>query len=87
MSYISNNNEEPFEEHFEEPRVRRRSIKETLTVCPKCFSPSKMTPGFFIASSYSCENPECSWTGTLAIEVDREDYKEFLEKQARQPPK
>ena len=46
-----------------------------------------MTPGFFIASSYSCENPECSWTGTLAIEVDREDYKEFLEKQGRQPPK
>ncbi|GAH51028.1 unnamed protein product [marine sediment metagenome] len=80
MSYITTNDEEP----FEEPRVRRRSIKETLTVCPKCFSITKMTPGLFISSSYSCENPECGWTGTLAIEVDRTDYQEFLEKQARQ---
>jgi hypothetical protein len=87
VSYITANDEEPFEEIFGEPSVRRRSIRETLTVCPKCFSPSKMTPGFFIASSYSCENPECNWTGTLAIEVDREDYKEFLEKQGRKPMK
>ena len=87
MSYITANDEEPFEEFFEEPRVRRRSIKETITVCPKCFSPSKMTPGFFIASSYSCENPDCGWTGTLAIEVDIEDYQKFLAKQARKSPK
>lgn len=88
MSYITANDEEPLEDSFDEPHVRRRRpIKETLTVCPKCFSPSKMTPGFLIASSYSCENPECSWTGTLAIEVDREEYKEFLEKQARQSSK
>ncbi len=86
MSYITTNDEEPFEEFLEEPRIRRRSIKETLTVCPKCFSPSKLIPGFF-SSRYSCENPACGWVGSLVIEVDRTDYQEFLEKQARQTTK
>lgn len=80
MSYITANDEDP----FEEPRMRRRSMRETLTVCPKCFSISKMNPGGLFSSSYHCENPACGWVGTLVIEVDRTDYQEFLEKRARE---
>ena len=86
MSYITNNDKEPFEEVLEEPRIRRRPIRESLTVCPRCFSPTKLTPGFF-SSSYSCENLDCGWVGSLVIEVDRTEYQEFLEKQARQSTK
>jgi hypothetical protein len=86
VSYITNNDEEPIEEFLEEPRMRRRPIRETLTVCPKCFSQTKLTPGFF-SSSYSCENQGCGWVGSLVIEVDRTEYQEFLEKQARQSTK
>ncbi|MBY9002161.1 MAG: hypothetical protein KGD64_14670 [Candidatus Heimdallarchaeota archaeon] len=79
MSYITADKKDS----SEKPHFRRRSIKETLTVCPKCFSTTKMTPGLFISASYTCSNHECGWVGTLGIEVDRQEYMEFLEKQAR----
>ena len=69
---------------FEKPGFRRRSIRETLTVCPKCFSVTKMTPGVFISASYSCSNPDCNWSGTLVIEVDKTEYMDFLAKQSQE---
>ena len=86
MSYITTNDEESFEEFLEEPSIRSRSVKETLTVCPKCFSRTRLIPGFF-SSRYSCENPVCGWAGSLVIEVDRTDYQEFLEKRSRESTK
>lgn len=80
MSHITDNEEEP----FEDPVLRRRSIKETMTVCPKCFSPTKRIPTVFTSSRYSCTNSECGWAGSLVIEVDREEYQEFMLKQANQ---
>lgn len=76
MKSISENNEE-FPKNGFLPKIKRRSIREVLTVCPICFSPSKPTTEIFIPGHYTCSNKECGWNGTIPIEVNKEDYEKF----------
>ena len=77
MKSISENNEEFPKGDFLQ-KIKRRSIREILTVCPICFSPSKPTTEIFIPGHYTCSNKECGWNGTIPIEVTKEDYEKFM---------
>ena len=78
MKFIPENNDELSKRDFF-PKIKRRSIRDVLTVCPICFSPSKPTTEIFIPGHYTCTNKDCGWNGTMAIEVTKEDYEKFRE--------
>jgi len=67
------------QEEDSKAKFTRRSIKETITVCPICFSPTVSQSGLF-NRKYVCTNENCNWEGSLAIEVSAEDYKQFVKK-------
>ncbi len=76
MKFIPDKNEELPRRDFL-PKIKRRSIRDVLTVCPICFSPSKPTTEIFIPGHYTCTNKDCGWNGTIPIEVTKEDYEKF----------
>ncbi|MHA1686193.1 MAG: hypothetical protein ACTSYD_07240 [Candidatus Heimdallarchaeaceae archaeon] len=56
-------------------KITRSAFKDVIQVCPLCFSPvrSKGLASNFL-TEYACTNPDCGWTGTIVIEVDKEEY-------------
>ena len=75
MTYIPEIEED---EEFPKPPIKRRSIKDTVSVCPKCMYPTKYIPAVFGTPQRICTNDDCGWSGTITIEVTREDYEEFM---------
>ena len=55
-----------------------------MTVCPVCFYPTKYLPAVFGVPKHLCTNEECGWSGTIAIEVSKEDYENFLEERKKE---
>ncbi len=55
-----------------------------MSVCPACFHPTKYIPAVFGMPQHSCTNEECGWSGTIAVEVNFEDYKEFVKQQQQE---
>ncbi len=78
MKSIPEENEELSKRDFF-PKIKKRPIRDILTVCPICFSPSKPTTEIFIPGHYTCTDKDCGWSGTIPIEVTREDYEKFRE--------
>ena len=70
------------------PKLTRRAFKDVIQVCPLCFSPvrSKGLASNFL-TEYACTNPDCGWTGTIVIEVDKEEYLLRMSKDEKQMKK
>jgi len=76
--------EDEIEEEFPKPSIKKRSIKDVVSVCPSCFYPSKYIPAVFGMPRFSCTNEECDWTGIIAVEVSLEDYQELAQKRKQE---
>ncbi|MHA1867917.1 MAG: hypothetical protein ACTSVB_03080 [Candidatus Heimdallarchaeaceae archaeon] len=58
---------------------KEKSIRDRVEVCPICFSIVKRSPQIFdVNSTFHCTNSDCGWSGSFAVEVDIDDYKQFL---------
>jgi hypothetical protein len=80
VNSINTSEEYNFAEEDTEVKIRRSSMKEVLTVCPKCFSPTKISTADIFSKEFACTSEKCGWIGSLAIEVQRDDYREFVKK-------
>ncbi len=63
-----------------EPKIRRRSLRDVVTVCPICFYVSRNESSIF-SPYFSCTNSECGWSGSIPIEVSNEDYDKHMQNQ------
>ena len=81
VKYITSEEEAFFDELENQPKMKRRSRKDIMTVCPLCFSPSKITNADIFTVYYACTSESCKWEGTLPIEVSKEDYAKFKQEQ------
>ncbi len=69
-----------------EVKVTKRRLSDVVEVCPVCFSPIRRTPQlFFVNNSFHCDN--CGWSGSIIIEVNRDDYEKFLEEKKKERTK
>jgi len=70
-----------FEEDIPDVKIKRRSFRDVIKVCPICISPAKIEKADIFMVIYTCTREECGWSGPIAIEVDQDDYNDFVEKQ------
>jgi hypothetical protein len=60
-------------------KIKRGSSDEIVKVCPVCFFPVKIESGFYVMYYFTCSNENCNWQGPTPIEVNLEDYREFID--------
>ena len=81
MNYIPKNESD---EVSPSPSIRKRSIKDVVSVCPVCFNPTNYIAAVFGMAQHSCKNEECGWSGTIAVEVSLDDYREFIKQRLQE---
>ena len=81
VKFITSDEEAFFDELENQPKLKRRFRRDIITVCPLCFSPSKITNADIFTVIYACTDEKCNWEGTIPIEVSKEDYAKFKQKQ------
>lgn len=80
MVSINSFEKDDLDEDIPDVRVRRRSIRESIKVCPVCFSHAKIEKADIFMVIFACTKEECGWSGPVAIEVNQDDYNDFFEK-------
>ena len=80
MNFITKEEEEFLPESEIQPKIRRRAIRDSIVVCPVCFSKTENKSSIF-RTFHKCSNSECGWEGSITIEVSVEDYEKHKENQ------
>ncbi len=81
MDFNRGNDGDDFD-HQDDRKIKltRRPYSKILQVCPNCLSILEQGGSFInIIDRFRCPNEECGWVGSFCVEVNREDYKKFLE--------
>ncbi|MHA1205438.1 MAG: hypothetical protein ACTSRR_12480 [Candidatus Heimdallarchaeaceae archaeon] len=58
---------------------KEKPMRDRVEVCPICFSIVKRSPQIFdVNNTFHCTNSDCGWSGSFAVEVDINEYKQFI---------
>ena len=79
MDSIKRKKKNTLEDKGPKAKISRGSSDEIVKVCPVCFFPTKIESSFYVMYYFTCSNEECNWQGPTPIEVNLEDYKEFID--------
>ncbi|OLS29591.1 MAG: hypothetical protein HeimAB125_21970 [Candidatus Heimdallarchaeota archaeon AB_125] len=83
MDSIRRKKKDALDDKSPKAKAKRGTSDEIVKVCPVCFFPTKIESSFYIMYHFTCSNENCNWQGPTPIEVDLEDYKEFIDEHLR----